>query len=582
MLVAPRRRDSWVGRLTSDVKVIHASTATSHARLSAAAPRLMDSIHRPELCDLLDRLDPRELRDDPCLAYATGRRHVLAGRFEEAMEWFAYVRSSAPTSDPRLLARTSFEMGCIHLERGEVTAAELIAEWDDPAVIATQPDLAHLRALILESRGLHAAAERAYRAAVAARRQSLTPHTAVLALRNFAAMLCHRAPEEAIGLCGLAVALTQGFLLDPGLQPSIRNVMCYALLCGARIDDAVEMGTLALNGAQVQTNARVRSYARFNLAIASELNGEVEAARSSLREIADESSTEANTTIAEWARVRLAWLACLAGAADAPDHVAIGPPVHAAPAFADSVATLRALVAFRCGEFAIARDELTRLAALYLARCDEMTAFVLYLWVARIELTAGRQAAARRAYTRAMSLAMARGFRVSPNWWSDELVDTAGSLADPQTRPYAEMLVRSRTALVNATGNGIRVGVLPHSGELLVDDAPLLPRIWQRGRTGQRVLRRFVSALALARPMGLHRDDLADLLWPESDGDRALNNLYAATYDLRQVLAHVPGLALVVEAQRYRFRADPLVAFLDDDPSSSANRQQQRRLAVVR
>jgi DNA-binding SARP family transcriptional activator len=65
------------------------------------------------------------------------------------------------------------------------------------------------------------------------------------------------------------------------------------------------------------------------------------------------------------------------------------------------------------------------------------------------------------------------------------------------------------------------------------------------------VLRRYFRALLSAHPAALARDELADLLWPESEGDKAVRNLYDATKDLRRVLASIPGVQLRVSDQTY-------------------------------
>jgi DNA-binding SARP family transcriptional activator len=48
--------------------------------------------------------------------------------------------------------------------------------------------------------------------------------------------------------------------------------------------------------------------------------------------------------------------------------------------------------------------------------------------------------------------------------------------------------------------------------------------------------------------------NFADALWPESEGDRAIRNLHAATYDLRRVLAEIPGARLSVADGRYELQ----------------------------
>jgi len=40
-------------------------------------------------------------------------------------------------------------------------------------------------------------------------------------------------------------------------------------------------------------------------------------------------------------------------------------------------------------------------------------------------------------------------------------------------------------------------------------------------------------------------------IWPESEGDKAVRNLYDATKDLRRVLVAMPGVQLRVTEQTY-------------------------------
>jgi DNA-binding SARP family transcriptional activator len=94
--------------------------------------------------------------------------------------------------------------------------------------------------------------------------------------------------------------------------------------------------------------------------------------------------------------------------------------------------------------------------------------------------------------------------------------------------------------------------------EIRVDGVPLPAEVWQR-RSGARVLRRLLALLVAAHPRGASRDQLTDELWPDSEGDKAVRNLYAATKDLRRVLAAAPGLRVVARAGGYALQAEPNV-----------------------
>lgn len=74
-----------------------------------------------------------------------------------------------------------------------------------------------------------------------------------------------------------------------------------------------------------------------------------------------------------------------------------------------------------------------------------------------------------------------------------------------------------------------------------------------------RLLRRYLAALISASGHGSTRDELCDLLWPESDGDRATRTFYAATNDIRRLLAAVPGIRLSLRDRRYRLVLDDAI-----------------------
>jgi DNA-binding SARP family transcriptional activator len=99
-----------------------------------------------------------------------------------------------------------------------------------------------------------------------------------------------------------------------------------------------------------------------------------------------------------------------------------------------------------------------------------------------------------------------------------------------------------------------------------VAGAPLPADAWQR-RSGARVLRRLFALLVAAHPKGVSRDRLTDELWPESEGDKAVRNLYAATKDLRRVLASASGVRLVARGGDYALEADDNVVMRRGKPT---------------
>src|SRR5205085_12056117 len=103
-------------------------------------------------------------------------------------------------------------------------------------------------------------------------------------------------------------------------------------------------------------------------------------------------------------------------------------------------------------------------------------------------------------------------------------------------------------------GERTRVEVTPNDSS--VAGKPIPDEAWQR-RSGARVRKRLFALLVEAHPHGIPRDELADTLWPESEGDKAVRNLYAVTKDLRRVLASARGVRLVARGGTYRLETDP-------------------------
>jgi DNA-binding response OmpR family regulator len=137
---------------------------------------------------------------------------------------------------------------------------------------------------------------------------------------------------------------------------------------------------------------------------------------------------------------------------------------------------------------------------------------------------------------------------VSPSWWAREVLEAArvdgGEHCADDLLATTVGILDLRQETVEVSGDQIRVG-----GSALPADA------WQR-RSGARVLRRLFALLVAAHPRVLSRDQVTDELWPDSEGDRAVRNLYAATKDLRRVLAIAPGLRLVAREGGYALETD--------------------------
>jgi hypothetical protein len=137
---------------------------------------------------------------------------------------------------------------------------------------------------------------------------------------------------------------------------------------------------------------------------------------------------------------------------------------------------------------------------------------------------------------------------VSPSWWAREVVDAARTDGDPRC---GSGLLGATVGILDVPRQAVEV----RGDEIHVRGSAVGADVWQR-RSGARVLRRLFALLVAAHPLGVSRDRLADELWPDSEGDKAVRNLYAATKDLRRVLATAGGIRLVAGGGTYRLEAD--------------------------
>jgi hypothetical protein len=532
--------------------------ATPPRGFGLAAARLADTKSAPLAEAALRAVGEDRIRRDPALALANASAAERAGHFEAAAEWLVLAQSLVDPSAPALAARIVLRLGLLHLRRAEITVARTLADWAVDFLGAhgrVSTDLLQLRALIADTDGDRSAAEGLYRRAIARSAAALTPLSRVIALHDLAETLSHRAPRESIALYGLALALIGGNQLDLGVRAAVANGMGYALLCVGDIEQAKAHLSAAAVEAKHVGRDQIELYARFNEAIAIELEGAIADAEQALLEIAARAAT-AVPHLGEWAGFRLLWLALERGAgADVAEKLRASHVRQLREPYADTVLTLRALVlADRHSREAV--NELKVLVARYRARGDDLTAFVLEFWLAWAQHATGMTTAARRSFADACEVGIRLGFTVSPNWWSSRLVELAGSLASAEQAGYVATLWRPA-----GTRLAPEHSVIVHGEELTVDGATPDPSMWRRGKTGSRVLRRYFGALAAAHPAGIDRDELTDLLWPESEGDKAVRNLYWATRDLRDVLAGVEGLGVALHEQRYRLQAGPNVLF---------------------
>lgn len=142
----------------------------------------------------------------------------------------------------------------------------------------------------------------------------------------------------------------------------------------------------------------------------------------------------------------------------------------------------------------------------------------------------------------------AHGFRVATNFWGAELAATARAYATEENADFASGLIALQEGGKAKPKRAVAIrqdGTITIAGRAMSDD------VWRQGGTGRRQLRLLFDTLRAAYPSAIDRDRLVDVLWPDSEGDRAIANLYAAVNDLRHLLADVPGVTLQVKDQRY-------------------------------
>lgn len=545
----------WLTQLEADRRVLARARKDrkTSAALSAAAPRLADSRYAADLDALLATLPRERVLRDAGLALAAGRRAVAREELSAGIDWLVRAQGAAIGRSPQVVARIAFQLGGAYITRSELAPADAVLAWAE-GILGTRseaaPDLSHLRALIAELRGGRDESMALYRQAIRGAPAALTPLSRVLALRNLAEALAHSDPREAVALYGLALAVINADELEDSARCAIANAMGYALLCSGDLDSGrLKLGQ-ALEEARRVERPRIALYARFNLSIVDELRGDITAARAKLDDVRGGASRVGLDEIASWAAIRIAWLAARSGDADAARTLLRTVFPAAVPvAYREAVSTLRAIADLGGPRAAAARRDLGHVADAYLARGDELTAFALLLWEAHADAKAGRVAAARRGVARACELGSVRGFRVATNWWTGEIVDTARTHVSAEFGEYVETLVAPPP--VAGTPQARKV-VISADGAITVDGSAFDPLNWRSGRTGAGVLQRYFRALVAAHPAALARDEIADLLWPDSEGDKAVRNLYAATNDLRRVLATLPGVSLAVSDQRYR------------------------------
>ncbi|MGH2499061.1 MAG: hypothetical protein ACRDF0_03080 [Candidatus Limnocylindria bacterium] len=546
---------SWIRTLNEDSAALRSAHAARQRIdvLERAGPRLIDSPCRDEVFAALGRCDVATIDAQAGLSYLSGTASALRRDRPSAIRAFLRALALADPWDRSLIERIVFELGYIYLHGDELAAADalLLRARGGAEPSEAHPDLDHLQALIADHQGDHYEAREGYRAAIGGASFALTPATRVLALTNLAVALNHTDPQESLSLCGLALATLDAELLHPRTRPAVRNVMTYALLCLGELRLAEDAGLSALADARLMRHEVIELYVCFNLSIAAELQGRIPEALARLDEVSGRVGSAELHDLGGWVAIRRAWLLARAGDPDQARRTLAERFAQRIPAiYSDALDTIDALLRFRCGELSTARKVLIDVTGRHLAKANELDRFAALLWLARLDEDRGRIDLAKHWLLEACRVGMERGFRIATNFWSPELVGVARRLGRSQCEGFANaLLLGGQQIPIHTSTSEVCIS---SDGAIAVNDVTLPQERWRRGRTGCRQLQRAFSALRVAYPSGIARDELADLLWPDSDGDRAVENLYAAVNDLRHVLGDVPGVRVVSESGCYR------------------------------
>ena len=502
-----------------------------------------------------DRLDPMLSRvtdatESVPLLFAAGRRALLRGERDSARVWLtrAQSRSSRRTPEP-LRARLAFELGCVLLDEGGTAAAESVIAWAESFSRRPSSDLLHLRALIADRRGERTDAITFYRQAIAKARTALSPLSRVLELRNLAEALAHESPAEALTMYRHALETLRAHDLDPRLAPALHNGLAYAAICAADLDLADTELDAASRDALRLGIPLMRAYAAYNRSILFELRDEIEEATRAIADARAMSEAAKLRDLVVWCWIRESWLELKRKDRAAADRAAASARKLSGEAHIEALATLDAMFSLIDGDHLNAAKLFGELANRYLDRSDVVTALALFLWRSAAYRKASALKGARAAAREACALRARGPVRVSPSWWAAETVDAARNDGGERC---AGALLQTAVGILDLPLQSVEV----RGEEIRVNGSALAADTWQR-RSGARVLRRLFARLVAAHPHAVSRDELADELWPESEGDKAVRNLYAATKDLRRVLASARGVRLVARGGTYRLETDP-------------------------
>jgi tetratricopeptide (TPR) repeat protein len=548
-----KRIDSRLTSLPTDVRRLRAAR-TARERVSilrTLGPKLFDTKHRDLVLTKVAELTIEDVAADARLSYLAAAAATLRHDRKVAIQHLINAQAIVKPNERALIARVAFELGYLYLSRDERAAADatLLSAQEGDETARPSADIDHLRALIADAVGDYRQARVAYRAAISHSSRALTPATRVLALTNLAVSLNHAEPHESVSLCNLALATLDARQLHPQIRPSVRNVLGYALVCLGDLDDARQTATAARDEAREMDQQLVELFASFNLGIIDELQGRRADAEARLSDVSKRARTDNLTALDGWTAIRRAWLRlCEDDAAGARHLLRERFGVRMPPMHSDSLKMLRALLDLQDRRYTVARQAFLELARSYREKDDQLDRFAVLLWLATVDRESGREDLARKNANEACLIGRNHGFRVATNFWGPELAATARAYATEENKDFADGLI---TLEKGATPKARRSVVIGQNGTITVDGRTVLDDIWRHGGTGRRQLRLLFETLRAAYPAAIDRDRLTDLLWPDSEGDRAIANLYAAINDLRHVLADLPGVTVRLKDQRY-------------------------------
>jgi hypothetical protein len=487
------------------------------------------------------------------LLFAAGRRAVLRGDRDDARVWLTRAQSHASRRTPEpLRARLAFELGCTLLDDGGTEAAESVIAWAESFARGPSSDILHLRALIADRRGERRKAIAFYRVAIGKARTALSPLSRVLELRNLAETLAHESPAEALTMYRHALETLRAHDLDPRLAPALHNGLAYAAICAADLDLATIELAAASRDAQRLGIPLMHAYAIYNRSILFELRDQIDHANTAIVQAREISESAKLRDLVAWCWIRESWLALKRKDRPSADRAAASARKLSGPPHAEALSTLDTIFALIDGDYLNAAKRFGEIASGYRARSDLVTAVALLLWRSVAYRKGNAAKGAKAAAREACALRRQGPIRVSPSWWAREIVDAARTDGG---ETCADDLLATTVGLLDAAQESVEI----LGEEIRVSGLPLPSEAWQR-RSGARVLRRLFALLVAAHPRAVSRDRLTDELWPESEGDKAVRNLYAATKDLRRLLAAAPGLRVIAREGGYALEVAPNVS----------------------